>query len=111
MMRALSVRQPWASMIASGRKTIEVRTRRTHHRGELLIVSTARPADLGPAGVALCVVEVADCRPFGSGDVEAAGGVEWRPGLWAWVLRCPRVVRQAPVRGRQGFYRIEVPGT
>ena len=36
-MRALSVRAPWAGLIATGTKTLEVRSRRTHYRGELLI--------------------------------------------------------------------------
>lgn len=35
--RALSVRQPWASLIAAGRKSIEIRTWRTDYRGPLAI--------------------------------------------------------------------------
>lgn len=35
--RALTVRQPWASLIAAGRKVIEVRTWRTDHRGPIVI--------------------------------------------------------------------------
>lgn len=36
-MKALTVRQPWASLIAAGVKTIETRSRRTSHRGPLVI--------------------------------------------------------------------------
>lgn len=36
-MRALSIRQPWAWLIANGYKDIENRTWRTHYRGPLLI--------------------------------------------------------------------------
>lgn len=35
--RALSLHQPWASLIAVGAKTIETRSWRTEHRGRLLI--------------------------------------------------------------------------
>lgn len=36
-MKALTVKQPWAWAIVSGRKDVENRSRRTNHRGELLI--------------------------------------------------------------------------
>lgn len=36
-MKVLSVKQPWAEFIASGRKTVETRTWRTKYRGPLLI--------------------------------------------------------------------------
>ena len=42
-MKALSVQQPWAELIARGEKTIEVRNRNTRHRGPLLIVSCKEP--------------------------------------------------------------------
>ena len=40
IMKALSVKQPWASLIASGKKSLEIRTWRTDHRGPLLIVAS-----------------------------------------------------------------------
>lgn len=42
-MKALSVKQPWAELIASGVKTIETRTWYTSYRGPLLICSSKRP--------------------------------------------------------------------
>jgi len=36
-MKALSLKQPWAELIVSGRKTIEIRKWNTHFRGEFLI--------------------------------------------------------------------------
>ncbi|MCD6364478.1 MAG: ASCH domain-containing protein, partial [Planctomycetes bacterium] len=32
-MKAVVIKQPWAELVASGRKTLEVRTWRTRHRG------------------------------------------------------------------------------
>lgn len=43
-MKALTVRQPWASLIACGEKKIETRSRATQHRGPLAIhAGTHRP--------------------------------------------------------------------
>lgn len=72
-MKAISLKQPWASWIAEGMKTIETRTWPTHYRGELLIVSSQKPVirDL-PVGQALCVVNLADCRRMIEKDQPAA---------------------------------------
>lgn len=42
-MKALSVKQPWCELIASGRKIIEVRSWQTHHRGPLLVCASSQP--------------------------------------------------------------------
>ena len=38
--RALSIKQPWAELILRGKKTIEVRSRRTHVRGRVQIYAS-----------------------------------------------------------------------
>ncbi len=40
IMKALSIREPWASMILFGEKTIETRSWWTHYGGDLLICVT-----------------------------------------------------------------------
>ena len=40
-MKALSVRQPWAYLIASEQKTIEVRSWQTDYRGKILITASS----------------------------------------------------------------------
>lgn len=106
-MKALSVRQPWASMIASGRKTIEVRSWSTRYRGPLLICATQRPrlADL-PTGAALCVVELIDCRPMTKDD-ERGAAVPHQPGYFAWLLRHIRSVGAFRVVGRLGLFDVD----
>ena len=42
-MRILSVRQPWASLIAEGQKTIELRSWVTKYRGPLLVIAGSIP--------------------------------------------------------------------
>jgi hypothetical protein len=43
-MKALSIKQPWASLIAHGIKDIENRNWRTHFRGKIYIHASAMPA-------------------------------------------------------------------
>lgn len=117
-MKALSVRQPWASLICSGRKTIELRTWSTKYRGDIVILAGGSPwkggdhgHELGPMGVSICVVELADVRPFTRDDIPAscvpASLVDDRP-RFSWLLCNPRAVLQKPAKGRLGLY--DAPG-
>ena len=38
--KAISLRQPWAELVASGQKTLIGRTWRTHYRGPLIVVAS-----------------------------------------------------------------------
>lgn len=99
--QALSVRQPYANQIATGRKTIEVRNWTTKHRGPLLICASQTRAAAGdePVGVSICVVELLDVRPMTRRD-ERPAGCKAGPGLLAWVLGEARPVEQIPIKGR-----------
>ncbi len=104
---ALSVQQPWANRIASGDKFIETRDWRTRYRGELLIVSSKKP-DIPPAGCAVALARLIECRPMRHDD-ERGACCEWIPGAFAWVLSDIRRLRLPfPVRGRPGLYRVPV---
>jgi hypothetical protein len=102
-MKALSVRAPWAGLIASGAKTLEIRSRRTNYRGEMLICQSR-------GGGAVAIVELVGCRPFVEADDAASGGV-WtkHPEArthWAWELRLVRRVTSEPISGRLGMYDV-----
>ena len=43
-MKALTIKQPWASLIASGIKDIENRTWKTHYRGKIYIHASSHYA-------------------------------------------------------------------
>lgn len=101
-MKALSVKQPWANMIASGEKTIETRTWMTPYRGQVLIVSSKQP-HIEPAGCAVAVVTVTDCRPMTRRD-ERAACCRVYPNAKAWVLEKIRRVQPIPVRGALGLF-------
>ena len=104
---ALSVKQPWANLIAARLKTVETRTWETRYRGELLIVSSARPP-IFPSGCAVALATLADCRPMQVQDQGPAYCPPY-PGAWAWVLQNVRPVRPVPLRGHLGVYSVTIP--
>lgn len=116
-MRTIVLRQPWASLVLEGRKTIELRTWTTKHRGPVLIVAgkgvdndAAREHGWrsGPRGVAICIVDLVDVRIATTNDESDAG---CRPDVtreFAWEIRNPRPVRQIPMLGRLGLYDVDV---
>ena len=107
-MKAISLHQPWASMVAQGSKIIETRNWPTNHRGDLLVVSTRKPELPGfLCGYALCVVNVIDCRRMTVKD-ESDARCKWRNDLWAWVLSDIRRIEPFRVRGFQGIYELEI---
>lgn len=106
MMRALSVKQPWANLIADGRKTIEVRTWRTTYRGLVLIVSSQKPK-IEPIGSAVAIAEIVDCRPMGIED-EGLACCEMRLGDFAWVLNNVRPIVPIKIKGALGIYRVDI---
>lgn len=130
-MKALSVKQPWAELIAAGIKPIETRGQRTHYRGPLAIHASQRPdleaarrlrpslderihgvavrclfplGDPLPFGRIVAIVNLTDCRPFTAADAEAAC-TPWRAGAYAWDLSDARRADSVlPVSGRLGIW-------
>jgi len=115
----LSVRQPWAWLIVNGLKDIENRSRRTHHRGPLLIhaglslddyteenIESIRrthgisvPLELDAGGI-VGVIDVIDC-------VESHRS-KWFNGLFGWVLANPRSLKFRLCNGALGLFRPEM---
>ena len=105
-MKALSVRQPWANMIAAGEKTIETRTWATNYRGPLLIISSKRP-HIPPAGCVVAVATLVACRSMTRRDEHAACCPVYE-NAHAWVLENVRKVEPIPVRGALGIFDCRV---
>ena len=105
-MKALSIKQPWANMIAAGEKTIETRTWKTPYRGTLLIVSSREPK-IAPAGFAIAIADLVDCRPMTRKD-ERAACCRIYPDAHAWVLRNIRKIQPISVRGALGIFECPV---
>lgn len=116
--RCLSVRQPWAWLIAAGYKDVENRTWPTRYRG-LLAIHAARqvhevyasgsrfplPAGLAvPApdaierGGVVAIAELVGCV--------TASASPWFGGPYGFVLRDVRRVSFIPMRGKMGIYPL-----
>lgn len=119
-MKAISVQQPFASLIVVGAKDIENRSRATNHRGRLLIHASQRidseamrnladlvaedgetldPADF-PAGVIIGSVDLVDCVISHPSD--------WFDGPYGYVLANAQVFPDPiPVKGKLGIWEYE----
>ena len=106
-MKAISIKQPWASLIAAGIKTREIRQWPTDHRGPLLIVSSRRPVIDGHRhGAALCTVEVVGCRKMTAEDVPFACVPHVYPGHYAWELGRVRLIEPFAVLGQLRLFDV-----
>jgi len=115
-MCALSVRQPYAELITTGAKTIEVRSWRTKHRGQIVICATGRwhvtgvrdHGKIGPLGVVACVVDLVDVRPMKRTDARRAlcDRADCDSSLYSWVLENARRVEPEQVKGALGLFYI-----
>lgn len=116
-MKALSLRQPYATLIAIGKKTIETRTWSTNYRGKLLIVSSKGKIYKGipyaslfnlklPFGMALATVELIDCRPMKKED-ENFALCPYHPDLYAWVLSNIKKIKPFPIKGQLGLFEVD----
>ena len=108
-MKALSIRQPYAEYIASKKKTLEVRTWRTHYRGPLTICSRQKPDDPEfkhwPLGKTICKVELTEVRPMKRKDAKAAM-CPYDPDCYVWELKLIKRVRARAVKGKLGIFNL-----
>lgn len=100
--RGLTVRQPFAELIATGKKSVEYRTWGCDYRGDLLITTGTykpkRSEDIGypvQRGIAVCVVRLSAIVLEHPSDAELS-----------WLLDQPRRVPSVPVRGQLGLWTV-----
>jgi activating signal cointegrator 1 len=119
-MKALTVRQPYAELIADGIKTLEVRSRPTRHRGPLAIhaAQTVAPefrgidwAEAYPRGLVVCVVNVVGCHELTTADLEEAWLPDWffdevQGLLHAWELENPRRTEPFACKGALNLWQL-----
>ncbi|MBY0228782.1 MAG: ASCH domain-containing protein [Gemmataceae bacterium] len=131
IVRALSLKQPWAALVVAGRKTIEVRRWPVSHRGPLAIhaakIDDTRPQawariDDGLAGLArlrggvIGLATLADCRAYSDPEAFAADGALhlndpawWEPeGLFGFVLQGARAVPFVRAVGNVRLFTVEI---
>ncbi len=125
-MKALSVRQPWASLIVAGIKPVENRTWATRYRGPLLIHAAQGYDHAGqaaledhdlyagyyhhyspervPRGAIIGQADLTDC-------VQGHSSSWAEPGAWHWVLANPMAFDEpTPYKGRLGLFDVVMEG-
>lgn len=128
-MKAISLWEPWASLMALGAKRVETRAWYTTYRGPLLICAARRPVNevgrdvmvlaeshgfhvIPQYGRAVAVVDLIRCDrivEFEPTSLEHFLG-DYTPGRFAWTTEgLRRIVRPFPVRGAQGLFYVDVP--
>lgn len=124
-MKALSLRQPWASLIIYAGKDIENRTWPTSYRGPLLIHAAKAFTRREEFEAAAAIVKrigadermLEGCPYFRGGVIGRVDVVDcvrshaspWFAGPWGFVLRDPQPLPFSPCRGRLGFFDPEQP--
>lgn len=135
-MKALTISQPFASLIASGEKWIENRRWPTSYRGELAIHAGKGLQYLDkdelkehPSGCVIAVAKLVACETLNAIMAKANCQTERRhwlipgsskswytasnhphaEGPWCWILEDVRPIEHVPVRGAQGLWDIVLP--
>ena len=133
-MKALSIIQPWATLIALGEKKIETRSWATKHRGPLLIHSSKRIEKLIcdrepfystllshsidefaklPTGMIIAKCNLVDCvgilgHRLKNGYILTENEFQfgdYTPGRWAWILEDVEILKKPiPSKGQLNLW-------
>ncbi|MEL4896325.1 ASCH domain-containing protein [Crocosphaera sp. Alani8] len=136
--KAISLHQPWASLIAMGIKHYETRSWSTNYRGQLVICSakkntkqqrldykslasildidfTQNSWDSLPLGKAIATCDLTDCIKMTPEFIEAQSEDEqlcghWEHGRFAWKLDDISLISPpVPIKGQQGLWDVQLP--
>lgn len=112
-MRTLSIMQPWASLLAEGVKTVELRSWSTRYRGSILVRASKSimpwTDDAGkrvklPTNCLLLVAELEDVRSMQPQDSLPAMSF-YSNDQFAWVIKPEYYVYPTPAAGRLKLYQ------
>jgi len=118
---ALSIRQPWAELIISGKKAIEIRRWQRSYRGRIWIhagkhIDEALDLRFGLrdlfrggfiGSAELTSIETIDERRWEAWRTQHLDPGAFQPDLFAWVLGHPRrLARPVPAPGDLGLFPI-----
>ncbi len=128
-LKALTLTQPWATLVALGVKRYETRSWKTNYRGLLAIHAALTMTPMAheftrecvaqgwfdwqtaftlPRGAFVAVVDLLSChatKDMQPRSREAAVG-DWSPGRWAWELRLVQRFEAIEARGRLGLWTV-----
>jgi len=123
---AITLHQPWASLIAAGKKHYETRDWSTDYRGMIAIHAAKKlhedeslislleisAAEI-PLGAVVALAELTDCILMDEEFILKQSSFEQYLGLWeigryAWKLENVRAIEPIPATGKQGLWKWKV---
>lgn len=123
-MKAISIRQPWASLIVSGVKPVENRTWKSNFRGRLLIHAAQKFDREGLDWI--CENCISDHYFIGEKSKELRGGIigsvnmidcvtdfdsDYFSGPYGFVFKDPINIPLKPWKGQLGFFEVPIAWT
>lgn len=106
-MKVLTIREPWASLILSGKKTIETRSWKTNHRGKILLHASKIPRTK-ISGCIFAIAEIVDCQTM-TKEHEKEACCEIYPSANSWFLKNVRPTELKEVNGKLGLWDFDDP--
>ncbi|XZO03459.1 MAG: ASCH domain-containing protein [Microcoleus sp.] len=125
---AITLHQPWASLVAAGKKHYETRSWPTNYRGPIAIHAGKKleqdqsllgllevPLSSIPLGAIVAIAELTDCilitKEFSlkQSSFEQYLGC-WEEGRYAWKLENVRAIEPIPAAGKQGLWKWNLDG-
>ena len=128
-MKAISIKEPFASLIASGVKKIETRSWKTNYRGELFIHASKIPVqalrdnilkdvtkDMNlNCGNIICKCNLVDCvymdekfiENIKQNPIEYSVG-EYKIGRYAWILEDIELIVPIPINGKLNVWNFDL---
>lgn len=123
--KALSVRQPWATLILDGSKTMDLRTWSTTYRGPLAIYASLEveketckiynvDVKTLTTGALIGLVDLADVIPltkksYDENKKKHLAGRNYREGMFGWVLKNPRPLDPPRItKGRLNLFDVNI---
>jgi len=119
-MKALSLKQPYAELVVSGKKKIELRKWNTKFRGEFLIHSSKNPDlkamkqfgfDSLPLGFIIGKAKLVEVKHYNSKEEHSKdknlhlASSDW--GDYGFVLENPKRIKPIPAKGMLGFWEFK----
>jgi ASCH domain len=127
LIKAISLHQPWASLIASQHKHYETRSWPISYRGTIAIHAAKKFHNdhrllrlLGitesevPLGAVVAIASLTDCIQMDANFIASQSGTEqmcgnWSIGRWAWKLENIQAIEPISQRGYQGLWDWQMP--
>lgn len=104
-MKVLTIREPWASLILEGKKTIETRTWKTKHRGTILLHASKNPKSK-ISGCIFAVATLKDCQEMIKEHEEKAC-CEVYPNANSWFLEDIKPTELKEIKGNLGLWDFD----